>query len=99
MKNQIYRDKKRRLLMQKYELKRLFYKSLSQNVELPLPIRTKAFFELSTLPRNSSLCRIKNRCIKTGRSHAIYKHFKLSRISFREAASQGLLTGVYKASW
>ncbi len=99
MKTQMYRDNKRRFLMQKYEVKRSLFKSISVNQELPLTIRKKAWIELSKLPKNSSLCRIKNRCIRTGRSHSIYKKFKISRLCFRESASQGLLAGIYKSSW
>lgn len=54
---------------------------------------------LQKLPRNSSPTRLKNRCAVTGRSRAYMRKFGLSRITFREMASLGLLPGVRKSSW
>lgn len=50
-------------------------------------------------PRNSSKNRVKNRCIESGRSRAVLRFCKLSRICFRDKASRGSLPGVSKASW
>ncbi len=43
---------------------------------------------LAKLPRNYSPTRWKNRCSETGRPGAYMRQFGLSRISFREHASQ-----------
>lgn len=51
------------------------------------------------LIKNSSFIRVKNRCIISGRSHAIHRLFKLSRIKLRELGSHGKLMGLMKASW
>jgi len=51
------------------------------------------------LIKNSSFIRSKNRCIVSGRSHAIHRLFKLSRIKIRELGSDGKLMGLSKASW
>jgi small subunit ribosomal protein S14 len=100
MANQAIRDQKRRLQLLKFELKRLQYKSLSQDRRsLPSDLRYEYSFKLSKLPRNSSKTRIRNRCIVTGRSRSVYKLFRVSRIVFRELASQGAIAGVKKASW
>jgi ribosomal protein S14 len=40
-----------------------------------------------------------NRCLMTGRSRAIFKFCKLSRIMLRKQASAGFLVGLRKASW
>ena len=40
-----------------------------------------------------------NRCKITGRPRGYMRQFGLSRIQFREMASQGLIPGVKKASW
>lgn len=55
--------------------------------------------ELQKLPRNSSPIRLHNRCKITGRPKGYMRQFGLSRIQFREMASQGLIPGVRKASW
>jgi small subunit ribosomal protein S14 len=54
---------------------------------------------LSQLPRNASPARLSRRCQATGRKRGYIGRFKLSRISFRELASNGLIPGVTKSSW
>ena len=54
---------------------------------------------LSRLPRNSSTVRLHNRCSLTGRPKGYMRQFGVSRIQFREMASNGLIPGVKKASW
>lgn len=99
MSNLIYRDRKRRNLHQKFEVQRIHYKSLFNDLSLSKEFRSNIMILLNKLPRNSSKVRIKNRCILTGRGHSVLRISKLSRIKFRELASQGLLMGVTKSSW
>lgn len=99
MSNSIQRDKKRRFLFSKFELNRLELLSLIHDVNLSKEVRYKNLQELNKLPRNSSQIRIKNRCVLTGRGHSVLRFCGLSRLKFRELASQGLLMGVTKASW
>jgi small subunit ribosomal protein S14 len=54
---------------------------------------------LSRLPKNSNSIRLHNRCKLTGRPKGYMRQFGISRICFREMASQGLIPGVKKASW
>ena len=54
---------------------------------------------LTMLPRNASPVRGVNRCELTGRRHGFLRRFHLSRIAFREQASQGMIPGVTKSSW
>jgi small subunit ribosomal protein S14 len=54
---------------------------------------------LSQLPRNASPTRLVNRCSMSGRRHGYLRKFSCSRLTFREAALQGLIPGVTKASW
>ena len=54
---------------------------------------------LSQLPRNASPTRVVNRCQLSGRRRAFIRRFKLSRIAFRELASNGMIPGVTKSSW
>ena len=54
---------------------------------------------LQLLPKNASPVRLHNRCKITGRPKGYIRQFGLSRIQFREMASQGLIPGVRKASW
>ncbi len=54
---------------------------------------------LSRLPRNSNPIRLHNRCMLTGRPKGYMRQFGISRITFREMASEGLIPGIKKASW
>lgn len=54
---------------------------------------------LTLLPRDASPTRLVNRCEMTGRRRGFLRRFKLSRIAFRELASNGLIPGVTKSSW
>jgi len=54
---------------------------------------------LAKLPRDASPSRLVNRCSMTGRRHGYLRKFGCSRLTFREAALNGLIPGVTKASW
>lgn len=59
----------------------------------------KDYVGLSQLPRDASPTRLVNRCQASGRRRSFIGRFKLSRIAFRELASQGMIPGVTKSSW
>ena len=54
---------------------------------------------LAKLPRDASPVRVVNRCAASGRRHGYLRKFSCSRLTFREAALNGLIPGVTKASW
>jgi small subunit ribosomal protein S14 len=54
---------------------------------------------LSKLPKNASPTRVVNRCAMSGRRRGFLRKFGVSRMTFREAALNGLIPGVTKASW
>lgn len=54
---------------------------------------------LTMLPRNASPTRLVNRCLVSGRRRAFMRRFKMSRLTFREHASNGLIPGVTRSSW
>jgi len=59
----------------------------------------KDYAGLAQLPRDASPLRVVNRCEVTGRRRAFIRRFRMSRLTFRELASQGLIPGVTKSSW
>ena len=81
------REVKRAKLVEKYAAKRAKLKEEGD------------YIGMSLLPRNSSPVRLRNRCGLTGRPRGYMRQFGISRIQFREMASQGLIPGVKKASW
>ena len=54
---------------------------------------------LDKLPRNASPVRLHNRCKLTGRPKGYMRKFGISRIAFRDMASQGKIPGITKSSW
>lgn len=54
---------------------------------------------LQKLPRDASPTRVRSLCSLTGRSRAVYRKFKISRLKLRELALQGKIPGMRKASW
>ncbi|MDB6073903.1 MAG: rpsN2 [Verrucomicrobiaceae bacterium] len=59
----------------------------------------KDYIGLSMLPRDASPTRLVNRCRVTGRRRAFLRRFQMSRMTFREMASNGLVPGVTRSSW
>ena len=81
------REVKRQKLIEKYAEKRAKLKAEGD------------YIGLSRLPRNSNPVRLHNRCKLTGRPKGYMRQFGISRITFREMASEGLIPGIKKASW
>ena len=67
--------------------------------KISLEERFKAQMKLSSLPRNSSRTRVRNRCQITGRPHGVYRKLKISRIALRQLGLEGKIPGMIKASW
>ena len=81
------REKHKRALVQKYAAQRAELKA------------KRDYAGLAKLPRDASPSRLGNRCSMTGRRHGHLRKFGCSRLTFREAALNGLIPGVTKASW
>ena len=96
---QIAREVKREKLVRQYKDRRAALKVAQINPKLSEEERLEARLKLSSLPRDSSNCRLTRRCQATGAARAVYRKFKLNRIAFRNMALQGLLPGVTKSSW
>jgi small subunit ribosomal protein S14 len=81
------RQRKREKLVKQYAEKR---KALKEAGEWAL---------LDKLPKNSSKVRLRNRCALTGRGRGYIRQFGISRIKFRDLASDAKIPGVTKSSW
>ena len=99
MQKQVKKNINQRYSFKDNEKKRLILKAITQNLNIEKNIRWKIQRNFINIPNVSSLTRIKNRCILTGRSKSVYRFFKLSRIQLRKLASEGFLPGVSKYSW
>jgi small subunit ribosomal protein S14 len=98
-KSKIMHNLKRKKLVDMYATKRKDLLSKIKDPNLSYEEKQMYRLKLEKLPKNSNPIRVRNRCNLTGRPRAYYRRFGLSRISFREMASQGLIPGITKASW
>ena len=95
----VQRELKRTKLVNKYSKKRAQLKAIISNTEVDYDERHAAMMALQKLPRDSSPVRQRNRCAVTGRPRGYYRRFGLGRNKLREAAMQGDVPGLRKASW
>ena len=95
----VQRNDKRKRLVKSLKTKRAALNSQIHQKELPLEERFELVMKLAKLPRNSSQIRVRNRCALTGRPRGYMRQFGISRVTFREMASAGLIPGITKASW
>lgn len=86
-KSWIEKEKRKRATVEKYAALRAELKAKGD------------YIGLQQLPRDASPVRCTNRCRQSGRRHGFIRRFQLSRIAFRELASNGLIPGVTKSSW
>ncbi len=95
----IKKNNNRKHLSNKFWKLRRELRAKSLDTKLSDEDRVQAYVKLQKLPRDTSPCRVKNRCQITGRPRGNYKKFGLSRLAFRKLALDGKLPGVTKASW
>ena len=93
------REVKRAKLAAKYADKRAALKKIVNDPNSDPVDAFEAAQKLQAIPRNANPIRMHNRCKITGRPKGYMRLFGLSRIQFREMASNGLIPGVKKASW
>ncbi len=98
-KSAIAKQKRRQKLVQTKKEKRQHLKNIILDMNKSEDERMAAVDTLNKMPKNSSRVRLRNRCQFTGRARGHLRLFNLSRLCFREMAHQGLLPGVFKASW
>ena len=98
-KSQINRDNKRKRLIAKYADRRSELRKRLNDPEVSIEEKLEIQEQFAKLPRNSCPTRLTRRCELTGRSHAVYRKFGLSRIMLREMTLRGELPGMKKSSW
>ena len=98
-KSMIAREVKRIKTVAKYANKRAELVKAMNDQSLSSEERYEARINFQKLPRNASPSRVVRRCQVTGRPHAVYRKFGLSRIKLREVAMKGDIPGLVKSSW
>lgn len=75
-------------------------KTVAKYAKVRAELKAKGdYVGLSMLPRDASPTRLVNRCRVSGRRRAFMRRFQMSRLTFRELASNGMIPGVTKSSW
>ena len=95
----INREAKRARTVERYAAKRAELKRRARDPNASPEERHDALLKLQRLPRDASPSRLRNRCRRTGRPHGFYRKFGLGRNKLREAAMNGDVPGLVKASW
>lgn len=98
-KKMIRRDKKRRKMVAEYEIEKLRLKAIVKNKLLPEIVQKKAREEMAKHPRDSSIARLRNRCVVTGRPRGVLGEYGLCRMKFRDLADHGYISGMTRSSW
>lgn len=98
-KSRIAKNNQRREMSQRLEPKRAELRKIIKNPATSYEAREEAVAKLNKMPRDSAAIRVRNRCALTGRCRAYMRQFSVSRLCFRELASNGVIPGIVKASW
>ena len=97
--SQVYRDRKRERLIEKYAAERALLRKRLKDPTLDLDEKYEVQAAFEKLPRNSCPTRLNRRCLLTGRARGGYRKFRLSRIMLRQLALEGKIPGMTKSSW
>lgn len=95
----VEKNNRRKKLVKKYAARWAHLKAIATDEKRSAEERFAARLQMAALPRNSNPTRVRNRCSLTGRARGNYRKFGVSRLMFRDLASQGLIPGVTKSSW
>jgi len=98
-KSMVAREVKRAKMSARYAAKRKALKAVIKDRNASREELDEALIKLQKLPRDASPCRRQRRCRISGRPHAVYRKFGLSRNKLREATMRGDVPGLVKASW
>ena len=98
-KRMIVKNQQRIALVEKYKAIRSELVSVLKDQNASIESKMEAMAKLTSLPKDSSRVRIRNRCALTGRPRGYMRLFELSRMAFRELALDGKLPGIKKTSW
>lgn len=98
-KSKIARNEQRKVIVARYNEKRIALKKTLIDENATPEEREAARVALQKLPRNASPVRVRNRDQIGGRPRGTFQKFGISRVRFREMAHRGELPGITKSSW
>ena len=83
------------ILKYDYNLKTVFYNRIILKNDYFF-LNLYKYSKLRNSINNTSICKIRNRCIINGKSRSVYNKYRLSRHMFKYYASNGYLNGIKK---
>ncbi len=92
-------DNKRRLQFHRFEHKSMILKSINKSRSIRYPIRWFSNIKYEKSKKRASQVRIINRCVVSGRSRAVYRFVRMSRLFLRDSQFIGSIPGLVKAYW
>ena len=95
----VNKNERRKKLAKKYASKYAKLKAIANDESKDETERLIARLKMAEVPRNGNPTRVRNRCELTGRSRAVYRKFRLSRVMLRKLGNKGLIPGLTKSSW
>lgn len=81
------------------EVTRRVLKAIHRDQRLDMKTRLRAMLNLHAMPAYTRATELSPRCVFTGRGQGVVHPWRLSRIQWREAATEGQLAGVIRAIW
>ncbi len=82
-----------------YELLRLQYKYIYLNSTLSSFLRANSFFHLNILGHKSSIVKLRQICLFSGKVRSIYKLMHLNFFELKLQQYKTNILGFYKSSW
>ena len=98
-KSKIAKNEQRKVIAARYVERRRQLKAVIASPKASPAEKADAVVALQKMPRDASATRIRNRDTADGRPRGYLRKFGLSRVKMRQAAHNGELPGVSKASW
>ena len=98
-KSKIARNEQRKVIVERYAVKRLELKKALVDPTSTVEQKEAARVGLQKLPRNTSPVRVRSRDLIDGRPRGVLSKFGVSRVRFRDMAHKGELPGITKSSW
>lgn len=93
------KDYKKRMTLKEHYPERMRINAIRKNTLLPKELRELADEEIKALPLNSSIVRVRQRCVITSRPRGVLRRWRLSRIVWRHLADYNKLSGITRACW
>ncbi len=95
----IYSDNLKRHKFLKYDFQKKLLKSIKLNKNASYSQRYYAYYLLVSKPKLSSINKLSNRCVSSGRVWSVNRKTNYNRFVFRDETYKSNIPGCRRASW